>query len=51
MIPTGCSRTAATTRSGASSQQLEDERAADAAAEHQEPVDAEMIHDRQLVGA
>src|SRR6202167_9534 len=30
--------------------QLQDERAADAAAEHQEPVDAEMIHDRQLVG-
>src|SRR6516225_9159576 len=30
-------------------EQLEDERAADAAAEHQEPVDAEMIHDRQLV--
>ena len=30
-------------------EQLQDERAADAAAEHQEPVDAEMIHDRQLV--
>ena len=30
--------------------QLQDERAADAAAEHQEPVNAEMIHDRQLVG-
>src|SRR6185312_468709 len=29
--------------------QLQDERAADAAAEHQEPVDAEMIHDRKLV--
>src|SRR6516225_5193597 len=30
-------------------EQLEDERAADAAAEHQEPVDAEMIHDGELV--
>src|SRR5215472_9741858 len=30
-------------------EQLQDERAADAAAEHQEPVDAEIIHDRELV--
>src|ERR1700733_13353561 len=31
-------------------EQLQDERAADAAAEHQEPADAQMIHHRQLVG-
>src|SRR5215471_15078952 len=30
-------------------EQLQDERAADAAAEHQEPVDAQMIHDCELV--
>ena len=50
MIPTGCSRIGRDDSFRRDLAQLQDERAADAAAEHQEPADAEIIHDRQLVG-